>query len=45
MRTFWLQLVLFEDVPAYLAKGWIVEDSSPSRWSVIMRWCGEGEPT
>jgi hypothetical protein len=43
----WLRYVLHSDIAAYEARGWVyAADLGPThgRWSVLMRWAGEGDP-
>lgn len=48
-RLTWLRYARPEDVPAYEAAGWVVEPVNlgpgHGKWSVLLRWAGEGEPT
>ncbi len=45
----WLRYVAHDEVPAYLAKGWVVSDdlfgTPHGDYAVLMLWAGEGEPT
>lgn len=43
----WYRYVRHADIPAYQERGWVVDcDLGPvhGRWSVLMRWTGEGDP-
>ncbi len=44
----WLRYVIHAEVEKFLAQGWEISDdlqgTSHGRWSVLMRWTGEGEP-
>ena len=44
----WFRYVLMEKVGEFLAKGWTIVDDMADihhgRYSVLMKWEGEGEP-
>lgn len=45
--TSWLRYARHDDVSAFIAAGWCVcADLGPTHgfYSVLMRWCGEGDP-
>ncbi len=44
----WFRYARPDMVPGFLAEGWVIEPVNlgpgHGRWSILMRWAGEGDP-